>query len=136
MPDAVYRFGGSAGSVNYRLTARYQQDEGFDRTRTRAIGDLERVLYTAEGPAHVAKNRLGLPEERAVRVEILVSAYVPADYIALEANRIDLHRRIARARDEAALLAVCPVNAPLDDCRLADDTPLRALALPYALPSS
>jgi hypothetical protein len=38
-------------------------DEGFDRTRTRAIGDLERVLYTAEGPAHVAKNRLGLPEE-------------------------------------------------------------------------
>jgi len=47
-----------------------------------------------------------LPEERAVRVEIPVSAYVPADYIALEANRIDLHRRIARARDEAALLAV------------------------------
>jgi hypothetical protein len=42
----------------------------------------------------------------------------------------------ARYGDEAALLAVCPVNAPLDDCRLADDTPLRALALPYALPSS
>ena len=42
----------------------------------------------------------------------------------------------ARYGDEAALLAVCPVNAPLDDCRLADNTPLRALALPYALPSS
>jgi len=40
-----------------------QVDEGFDRTRTRAIGELERVIYTAEGPAHVAKNRLGLPEE-------------------------------------------------------------------------
>jgi folate-binding protein YgfZ len=42
----------------------------------------------------------------------------------------------ARYGDDAALLAVCPVNAPLDDCRLADDTPLRALALPYSLPSS
>ena len=40
-----------------------QVDEGFDRTRTRAIGELERVIYTTEGPAHAAKNRLGLPEE-------------------------------------------------------------------------
>jgi transcription-repair coupling factor (superfamily II helicase) len=45
-----------------------------------------------------------LPEERVVRVEIPVSAYVPADYIALEANKIDLHRRIARARDEHELV--------------------------------
>ena len=37
---------------------------------------------------------------------------------------------------DAMLLAVCPVNAQLDDCRLPDDTPLRALDLPYSLPSS
>ena len=40
-----------------------QVDEGFDRSRTRAIGELERVIYTTEGPAHMAKNRLDLPEE-------------------------------------------------------------------------
>jgi folate-binding protein YgfZ len=42
----------------------------------------------------------------------------------------------ARYGDDAMLLAVCPVNAQLDDCRLPDDTPLRALDLPYSLPSS
>lgn len=40
-----------------------QVDEGFDRKRTRAIGQTTRVVYTTEGPAHMAKNRLGLPEE-------------------------------------------------------------------------
>jgi len=41
-----------------------QVDEGFDRKRTRAIGQAERVVYTTEGPAHVAKHRLpGLPDE-------------------------------------------------------------------------
>jgi hypothetical protein len=39
-------------------------DEGFDRKRTRAIGQAERVVYTTEGPAHVAKHRLPeLPDE-------------------------------------------------------------------------
>lgn len=41
-----------------------QVDEGFDRTRTRAIGELERVIYTTEGPAHMAKHRIpNLPDE-------------------------------------------------------------------------
>lgn len=41
-----------------------QVDEGFDRKRTRAVGQAERVVYTTEGPAHVAKHRLpGLPDE-------------------------------------------------------------------------
>lgn len=40
-----------------------QTDEGFDRTRTRGIGTGDRIVRTAERPAHVAKNRLGLPEE-------------------------------------------------------------------------
>jgi transcription-repair coupling factor (superfamily II helicase) len=45
-------------------------------------------------------------QEREVRVEIPVSAYIPADYVPLEAAKVDLHRRIALAgelEDVAAL---------------------------------
>ena len=37
--------------------------------------------------------------EREVRVDIAVSAYIPTDYVPLEAAKIDLHRRIAMAAD-------------------------------------
>jgi hypothetical protein len=37
--------------------------EGFDRKRVQGIGTGERILRTTERPAHVAKNRLGLPDE-------------------------------------------------------------------------
>ncbi len=37
-------------------------------------------------------------QERVVRVEIPVSAYIPGDYIEWEATKIDVHHRIARAR--------------------------------------
>jgi hypothetical protein len=41
-----------------------QVDEGFDRKRTRAIGEATRVVYTTEGPAHMAKHRIpNLPDE-------------------------------------------------------------------------
>ena len=43
-----------------------QHDEGFNRKRTQALGDGERVLRTTERPAHVAKNRLNLPDELAL----------------------------------------------------------------------
>ena len=48
--------------ASYRVHTK-QNDEGFNRTRTQAIGTGERVLRTAERPAHVAKNRLSLPDE-------------------------------------------------------------------------
>ena len=38
-------------------------DEGFGRKRVQGIGTGERIIRTTERPAHVAKNRLGLPEE-------------------------------------------------------------------------
>jgi transcription-repair coupling factor (superfamily II helicase) len=47
-----------------------------------------------------------LLEERVVRVEIPVTAYVPPEYISFEAIKIDAHRRIARARDVPGLAAV------------------------------
>ncbi|MBW2704549.1 MAG: ATP-binding protein [Deltaproteobacteria bacterium] len=40
-----------------------QTDEGFDRKRTQGIGTGERIVRTVERPAHMAKNRLNLPEE-------------------------------------------------------------------------
>ena len=50
----------------------------------------------------------GMPpvEERPVRVEIPVTAYVPPEYIAYEATKIDVHRRMARVRDLRELQSV------------------------------
>ncbi len=40
-----------------------QTDEGFNRKRTHGLGTGERIVRTVERPAHVAKNRLNLPDE-------------------------------------------------------------------------
>ena len=48
--------------ATFRVHTR-QMDEGFDRKRTQGIGTGERIMRTVERPAHVAKNRLSLPEE-------------------------------------------------------------------------
>jgi transcription-repair coupling factor (superfamily II helicase) len=50
--------------------------------------------------------------EREVRVEIPVSAYIPGDYVPLEAAKIDLHRRIALAAD---LEEIASLRAELED---------------------
>ncbi len=47
-----------------------------------------------------------------VRLDLPVTAYVPPDYIAYEASKIEAHRRIARARD---LNALGDVKAELSD---------------------
>ena len=48
--------------ATYKVHTR-QTEAGFDKTRTRGIGTGDRILRTTERPAHMAKNRLGLPEE-------------------------------------------------------------------------
>ena len=48
--------------ATYRVHVK-QTDEGFNRKRTQGIGTGERIIRTTERPAHVAKNRLDLPEE-------------------------------------------------------------------------
>lgn len=48
--------------ATYRVHVK-QTDEGFKRKRTQGIGTGERIVRTTERPAHVAKNRLDLPEE-------------------------------------------------------------------------
>lgn len=47
---------------NYKVMVR-KTDEGFNRARGVGVGAGERVLYTTEKPSHMAKNRLGLPDE-------------------------------------------------------------------------
>lgn len=48
--------------ANYRVFTT-TKEEGFNRKRTVGVGTGERVLYTTDRPAHIAKNRLGLPDE-------------------------------------------------------------------------
>lgn len=48
--------------ASYRVHTK-TSDEGFGRKRAQGIGTGERIIRTTERPAHVAKNRLGLPEE-------------------------------------------------------------------------
>lgn len=48
--------------ATYRIHTR-TTNEGFDRKRVQGIGTGERILRTTERPAHVAKNRLCLPDE-------------------------------------------------------------------------
>ena len=47
--------------ANYRIST-VKADVGFNKKVTRALGSGERVLYTAERPAFLAKNRYGLPD--------------------------------------------------------------------------
>ncbi|MHC4214686.1 MAG: ATP-binding protein [Planctomycetota bacterium] len=54
-------------------------DEGFNRKRTQGIGTGERILRTTERPAHVAKNRLSLPDELPLDWDAY-SHYFPNNY--------------------------------------------------------
>lgn len=48
--------------ATYRVYTK-TQSEGFDRKRTQGIGTGKRIMRTTERPAHLAKNRLNLPDE-------------------------------------------------------------------------
>jgi len=48
--------------AGYRVHTK-STDEGFNRKRAVGVGAGERILRTTERPAHVAKNRLSLPDE-------------------------------------------------------------------------
>ncbi|TVQ34160.1 MAG: ATP-binding protein [Phycisphaeraceae bacterium] len=48
--------------ATYRVHTK-QSDEGFNRKRTVGLGVGERIIRTTERPAHLAKNRLNLPDE-------------------------------------------------------------------------
>jgi transcription-repair coupling factor (superfamily II helicase) len=75
-----------------------------------AIGFELYVEMLAESVAELSGEEI--VEERTPQIDTRMHAYVPADYVASEAIKIDLHRRIALARDEHRLEEL---EAELDD---------------------
>src|ERR671937_979607 len=47
-----------------------------------------------------------LPEEREIRIDLPVKAFIPPEWIGQEALRLELYRRIATARDHDQLQTV------------------------------
>src|SRR5437773_1446779 len=66
-----------------------------------ALGFELYVEMLGEAVAELAGERRVVP--RPVRVDARVDAYVPADYVAAEALKIDLHRRLALAESDDEL---------------------------------
>jgi hypothetical protein len=58
--------------ANYR-TFLTKDDEGFGNTRARGKGVGERVVFTEERPAFIAKNRYGLPSEMPMEYSAFAS---------------------------------------------------------------
>ncbi|MCW2951100.1 MAG: mfd [Conexibacter sp.] len=67
-----------------------------------ALG-FELYLSMLDEAVRAAGPSLGEDEPEPVRLDVNVDAYVPADYIPYEQAKIDVHRRIAGARDVADL---------------------------------
>src|SRR5262249_56724057 len=65
----------------------------------------QRLEDGAEAPRTGGEELPAEPRE-PVRVEVDVDAYVPADYIPFEAAKIDVHRRVAAAREPGELRAL------------------------------
>ena len=66
-----------------------------------AVGFELYLELLAEAVAELAGTRR--PVARPIRVEAQVDAFVPAEYVAAEAQKIDLHRRVALAESEDEL---------------------------------
>jgi transcription-repair coupling factor (superfamily II helicase) len=79
---------------------------------------LDEAVAVAQSGGEAAEDALWEP----VRLDAPVDAYVPAEYIPYEVAKIDLHRRIAAAREPADLEALAeeledrfgPVPEPVD----------------------
>jgi transcription-repair coupling factor (superfamily II helicase) len=63
-------------------------------------------LYVEMLQEAVALGQGQLVPEREVRIEIPLSAYIPADYVPFEAAKIELHRRISLAADPESVAAL------------------------------
>jgi transcription-repair coupling factor (superfamily II helicase) len=79
---------------------------------------LDEAVAIAQSGGEAAEDVLWEP----VRLDVPVDAYVPGDYIAYEVAKIDVHRRVAAARERADLEALAeeledrfgPVPEPVD----------------------
>ncbi|MGC9221253.1 MAG: transcription-repair coupling factor [Solirubrobacteraceae bacterium] len=93
------------------------------------------MLDEAVQAAQVAASGVGQEEDEwePVRLEVGVDAYVPADYIPYEQAKVDVHRRIAAAREvaeiellrEELLDRFGEVPAPLENLLLAQNARIK-----------
>jgi transcription-repair coupling factor (superfamily II helicase) len=67
-----------------------------------ALG-FELYMQMLDEAVHEASERPDEDEREPVRLDVNVDAYVPADYVPYEQAKIDVHRRIAGAREVAEL---------------------------------
>src|SRR5215207_7363308 len=90
---------GHVAAVGFELYCQMLEDAAEE---LRAGAAVMRGRAAAEGEAQPVYEE---PRE-PVRVDVDVDAYVPADYIPFEAAKIDVHRRIAAAREPGELRAL------------------------------
>jgi transcription-repair coupling factor (superfamily II helicase) len=76
-------------------------------------------LYLADARRGRARDgrRLGDDEPEPVRLDVNVDAYVPADYVPYEQAKVDVHRRVAAARDVADLGAAARRSSRIASAR-------------------
>ncbi len=91
--------------ANYRIST-VKSDVGFNKKVTRALGSGERVLYTAERPAFLAKNRYGLPDSLALSWAAFVDA-MPTHSL----ERTPDHRRFWTTFDATGIEPNKPLEA-------------------------
>ena len=90
---------GHVAAVGFELYCQMLEDAA---EALRAGADLTRERAAAGGEARLVDEE---PRE-PVRIEVDVDAYVPSDYIPFEAAKIDVHRRVAAAREPGELRAL------------------------------
>ena len=78
-----------ADEVLFATYKKYTKAEakGFNQERAIAVGTGERVVYTTERPSHIAKNRLGLPEELPL-VWAEYAKYLPQNVVKKETSNV------------------------------------------------
>jgi transcription-repair coupling factor (superfamily II helicase) len=71
-----------------------------------AVGFELYVALLEEAVEALQAGRTEPAEERQLRLDLAVDAFLPTDYVPFEAAKIDVHRRIAAAREPGELRAL------------------------------
>ena len=91
---------GHVAAVGFELYCQMLEDAA----ETLRTGAEEAMRGRAAGAAEA--RAVGEEPREYIRVDVDVDAYIPADYIPFEAAKIDLHRRVAAAREPGELRAL------------------------------
>ena len=107
MRDLEIRGAGTCSATSSPVTSRRLGSSSTarcSRTPPRSSGPAQPLCEGAPQPK--ARRDPFMRSREPVRIDVDVDAYVPADYIPFEAAKIDVHRRIAAAREPGELRAL------------------------------